>query len=352
MFDKLIGNNQVKSNFVRLLKTGRLPNSLLLTGEDGVGKRLFALELAKSYVCRNPVGGEACDTCSACLRSDRFLIPAVDESAKVDESLRNQFKKVFWSEHPDIAIVSPLKNSIFIDAIRSLETESNFRPYEARARFFIVNEAEKMNDNAANALLKTLEEPSPTSHIILVTSRPNALLQTIRSRCQAFRFSPVEAAEIESFLLKSGKFSADDASLLSTLSAGSIGKALELNLDAFREQRETILNAVESLLSGKQRSRLLKTAEEMSDAKKKDQYAPFLNILQTVVHDIWTLSVDPDSENVVNSDIVGRLTRMSTISDRTKLASWLLMIEDLREKFSVNLNKKIATDALFMKMAA
>jgi DNA polymerase III subunit delta' len=343
MFSKIIGNEQIKKKFQRLLRAQRLPNSLLLVGENGVGKRAFALELAKAFVCRNPIDSEACDRCAACLRADKFNIPTNAEK-------NDEFKKVFFSEHPDIGLVTAYKNSIFIDSIRALETESNFRPYEARARFFIIDEAEKMNDAAANALLKTLEEPSPTSHIFLVTSRPDSLLQTIRSRCQTVRFAPVEADEIKAHLLGTKKFAPDDAELLARLARGSIGQALDLDLGKFREQRETMLKVIESLVLSPNRALLLKTAEEMNDVRNKDFYENYLNILQTLTHDIWTLSLHGDAP-IVNADLKSRLVHLAQNAERKKLAAWLLEIETLRENFAVNLNKKIATDALFMQMA-
>lgn len=343
MLNKIVGNDQLKTVFRRLLRSQRLPNSLLFVGESGVGKKPFALELAKAFVCRNPIEGEACDQCGSCLRAEKFSIPT--NADKNDE-----FKKVFFSEHPDVGIVTAYKNSIFIDAIRSLEVESNFRPYEAKGRFFIIDEADKMNDAATNALLKTLEEPSQTSHIFLLTSRPNALLQTIRSRCQTVRFTPIEAIEIEKHLLSTKKFAPDDAELLAKLSRGSIGRALNLDLAKFREQRESILKALDSLIITNNRAILLKTGEEMNDAKNKDFYDNYLNILQTLIHDIWLLNLNEDSE-IVNSDIRSIIKRFAQNSEKSRLAEWLKEIEILRENFTVNLNKKIATDALFMKMA-
>ena len=345
MFNKIIGNNQVKTTFQRLLRSKRLPNSLLMTGENGVGKKQFAFELAKAFVCRSPIEGEACDNCVACLRADKFTIP------KPEDKNRDEFKKVFFSEHSDIGIVTAYKNNILIDAIRSLEAESNFRPYEANARFFIIDEAEKMNDAAANALLKTLEEPSPTSHIFLLTSRPNSLLQTIRSRCQTVRFAPIEAREIEEHLLKTKKFTSDDARLLAKISRGSLGRALNIDLGKFREQRESILKLTESLIVTNNRAVLLKVAEEMNDAKNKDNYDIYLDILQTLTHDIWSLNLHESTENIVNIDLNSQLKRLAQKADRKKLAGWLTEIETFRDNFAVNLNKKIATDALFMKMA-
>src|SRR6185436_10040923 len=104
-----------------------------------------------------------------CHRADKFNIPKANDN-------RDEFKRVFFSEHSDIGLVTAYKNNILIDAIRSLETEAHFRPYEARARFFIIDNADKMNLESSNALLKTLEEPPLTSHIFLITSRPNTLL--------------------------------------------------------------------------------------------------------------------------------------------------------------------------------
>lgn len=351
MFNKIVGNNQLKTVFRRLLRSQRLPNSLLFVGESGVGKKPFALELAKAFVCRNPIDGEACDNCGACLRAEKFDIPQIEESTKVDETLKNKFKRVFFSEHPDVAIVSPLKRNILVDAIRSLETEANFRPYEGRGRFLIIDEADKMNDESSNALLKTLEEPSQTSHIFLLTSRPNALLQTIRSRCQTVRFNPIDAKEIETHLLSTKKFAPDDAALLAKLSRGSIGRALNLDLGKFREQRESILKALDSLIITNNRAILLKTGEEMNDVKNKDFYDNYLNILQILIHDIWLLNLNENSE-IVNSDLKSQIIRFAQQSEKLRLAEWLKEIEILRENFTVNLNKKIATDALFMKMAS
>lgn len=344
MFNKLVGNDQIKNIFQRLLQSGRLPNSLLFTGKNGIGKKLFAFELAKAFACQTPKNSEACDNCPACLRADKFNIPTNAEKS-------DEFKKVFFSEHSDIGMVTAYKNNILIDAIRSLEVESNFRPYEAKARFFIIDNAEKLNKEASNALLKTLEEPSITSHIFLITSRPNSLFQTIRSRCQTVRFAPIEPFEIENHLLSTKKFAPDDARLLSKLADGSIGRALNLDLDKFRERRETMVKTLESLIAKQNLAPLLRTAEEMNDAKNKESYGEYLEILQTLTHDVWTLCYDPISDKINNADLILQLKKLAQNADKQRLADWLRQIEILQENFSINLNKKIATDALFLKMA-
>src|SRR5437762_7736236 len=156
MFFHLIGNNEVKASLRRLLTENRLPGSLLLTGEQGIGKKLCALELAKALNCRNRQGVEACDECSSCKRIGRSTFPPFGKDDDDKE-------RMVWSEHADVAMARPYKNIIRVPVIRELEREANFRPFEGRARVFIVEDSEFMNDQAANALLKTLEEPPPTT---------------------------------------------------------------------------------------------------------------------------------------------------------------------------------------------
>ena len=346
MFDKLIGNKHIKELLRRMLANNRVPHSLLFAGVEGVGKKRFALELAKAFVCQTPNNCSACDNCSTCRRAGKFVFPKTDD--------KDAHQKVIFSEHADIGLVIPYNKNILVDAVRDLEKEANFRPYESNGRFFLIDDAEKLNtakDNAANALLKTLEEPAPTSYIFLITSRPDSLLPTILSRCQTIRFAPIPTKEIENHLLETKKFSPDDALLLAKLSRGSIGNVLSMDLEKFRQGRETMLKVLESLLIKQDRAVLLRTAEEMNDAKNKDNYNASLEILESLIHDVWKLALGESVENVVHADIKTPLQKLAENAESKRLAVWLVEIETMREKFNVNLNRKIATDALFMQMA-
>lgn len=343
MFDKFIGNNHVKEILRRLVISKRVPHSLLLAGASDVGKKHFALELAKSFVCQNPQAGEACDVCAACRRAANFAFPKTED--------RDAFKRVIFSEHPDIGLIVPYNKNILVDAIRELETEANFRPYEASARFLIIDDADKMNDSASNALLKTLEEPPSSSYIFLISSRPDALLPTIRSRCQTLRFAPIVFGEIEKYLIKTKEFSSSDAALLARLSGGKLGVALEMDLEKFRAQRAAMLKVLESILVKENRAELLRIAEEMNDAKNKDDFETRLDILQTLIHDVWTMRNQADAKITVNVDLINDLKRFAERAESKKLSAWLSEIETLREQLAFNLNRKIATDALFMQMA-
>src|SRR5215208_8436912 len=130
MFDTLVGNERAKETLRRMLGQGRVPGALLFAGEEGLGKKLFALELARALNCRARRGVEACGVCPACARTGKFQYPAADD--------RDEHRKIIWSEHRDVGLVQPYNRNILIDAVRELERESNFRPAEGNARVFIV----------------------------------------------------------------------------------------------------------------------------------------------------------------------------------------------------------------------
>ncbi|HEX5706774.1 MAG TPA: DNA polymerase III subunit delta' [Pyrinomonadaceae bacterium] len=344
MFDQLVGNRRAKDVLRRMLGQGRVPGALLFAGEEGVGKKLFALELARALNCRRPAGVEACGECSSCARIGKFSYPPEDD--------RDEHKKVIWSEHRDVGMIIPYKRSILVDAARDLERETNFRPYEGAARVFLVDDADRLNEAASNALLKTLEEMPPSSYLVLLASRPASLLATIRSRCQTVRFAPLAPEEIEEHLVASRRRAGEEARLAAQLSRGRLGLALEMNLDDYRERREPLLGVLEALTLRPDRVRLLRAAEELSDAKRKDDYEPRLDVLETLVHDLWLLSVGRDDARVVNVDVRSQLARMADGLSPSRASRWLGRVEELRAQLAVNVNRRVATDALFISMAS
>jgi len=344
VFSNLIGNEEVKETLRRLLSAGRLPGSLLLTGEAGVGKKLFALELAKALNCRNRQGVEACDECSSCKRINRSTFPPYNDDDEDKERL-------IWSEHTDVAMARPYKQIIRIPVIRELEREANFRPFEGVARVFIVEDADFMNDSAANSLLKTLEEPEPTTRLILTTTNPTALPATIRSRCQTIQFAPIAAAEIENFLINHKGVGEKDAQLLARTSRGSLGRACQTDVDTYRDRREAMLHVLKTITVTGDRAELLRSAEGLAAAKDRDEYEQLLDVLEALIRDAWALSLGRPAETIVNGDVVRELQEIADEMRSSQAASWLSQIEELRGTLEVNINRKVASDALLMSMA-
>ena len=339
MFDNLIGNEDTKALLQRLAANKRVPQSMLFAGPEGVGKKLFAFELARLLLC--PDG--CCGKCSVCSRIGVFDIPKPEKGEDYDT--------VFLSDHPDVGMVVPYKRNLRVGAIRELEREAHFRPFESDKRIFIINDAEKMNDSSANALLKTLEEPPATTYLILITSRPDALLQTIRSRCQMIRFAPVSVGEIEKQIASSGKISPDDALLAARASGGSVGKAMSLDIPWFRQTRDSMVEVIRAALTSGNISSMLQTSEQINDAKNKDRYEDTIAILETLVRDVFALAKGSDTAAIANTDIAADLGRLSSEAITTTIERWITEIEELQFNYLVNINRKVATDGLFAKMA-
>lgn len=342
MFDQLTGNERVKKILLRMLEHGRIPGALLFSGEEGVGKKQFALELARALNCKSPRGVQGCGECSACKRIGKFNFPQSDDS--------DDWKSIIWTDHGDVGMVSAPKRSLLVAQMRAIESAANYRPFEGRARVFLVDDADQLNEPSANALLKILEEPPPTSHVILITSRPAMLLATIRSRCHAIRFSPLTAAEIEQYLLRNGLASPAEAALRARVAGGSLSRALDSDLSGYTRQRSAMLEVLKAIALTGDRVSLLRSSEQLNEAALKDEYETRLEILETLIRDALALSLRAPEAHLVNIDLRKDLEKISEKVTGERAVKWISQIEELREQLIVNINRKPATDALFMAM--
>jgi DNA polymerase-3 subunit delta' len=248
-------------------------------------------------------------------------------------------------------VVAP-KRVLRVEQMRAIEREANYRPFEGKARVLLIDDAEKLNDSSANALLKILEEPPPTSHIVLITARPAILLTTIRSRCQVVRFTPLSVAEIEEYLLRDKTIKPAEARLRARLAGGSIARALASDIEGYRAQRASMLRVLEELVVNRNWAELLGAAEEMNDARHKDDYESSLDTLAGLIRDVWMLALGSSEERIVNEDLHSELKRLAEKIDSRSPARWISSIEELREQLAVNINRKPATDALLLTMAS
>ncbi len=343
MFDQLTGNARVKAALKRMLVAGRLPGALLFVGEEGIGKKLFALEVARALNCRSPKDYEACGVCSSCVRAAKLNYPVRDDA--------DEWTQIIWTDHPDVGLVIAPRRVLRVEQMRQIEKEANYRPFEGKARVFLIDEADKLNDASANALLKVLEEPPKTSYLILITARPAMLLPTILSRCQMIRFSPLAPAEIETYLTKNNLVDSKTARLRARAAGGSMGRALSGDLATFTSQRKAMLAVLRALVVSDDRAQLLRSAEQLNEAQYKDEFEERLDVLETLIRDAWMLSLGVEQRQLVNEDLAPELKEIANELDSSRAGDWILQIEDMREQLIVNINRKVTTDALFLVMA-
>ncbi|GAC1446704.1 MAG: hypothetical protein NVSMB56_07910 [Pyrinomonadaceae bacterium] len=160
-------------------------------------------------------------------------------------------------------------------------------------------------------------------------------------------------------MIENKKRAGEDARLVARLARGRLGVALSLNTDEYREQRTQLLEALQAIVGtsrgGQQTpnlARLLRIAEDLNDAKRKDEYEPRLAVFETLIRDVWLLALDEKTRHIINEDIRTQLHKISReINDSRRLAAWIADIETLRAQLAVNINRKVATDAMFLALA-
>ncbi len=317
-----IGNQELVSRLMR----ASLPQSALFAGPEGVGKKTLALGLAARTDCRNRSGGDFCGNCESCA-------------------------KVAGGNHPDIRLIQATGASIGIETVRHLTREARFRPFQGTCRVFVLDRAEKMTREAANSILKTLEEPAETSRIILTTAFPNQLLPTIRSRCQLFVFRPLARSQLRSYL--EFRYGAEEAELRAAFAAGSIGQALQLDLEQALQDRDRILAVLRQWLSNASFTQLFEACEEepmRRDLKSRERVREYLETLRHMAEDLYFLRTGTESR-LVNLDRRDRLLELAERVDLDWIRDLLYHLREAREDLDRNVQPLICFETLWLKLA-
>lgn len=317
-----IGNQELVSR----VKRASLPQSALFAGPEGVGKKTLALGLAARTDCRKRSGTDFCGNCESCL-------------------------KVAGGNHPDIRLIQATGASIGIETVRQLTREARYRPFQGACRVFIVDQAEKMTREAANSILKTLEEPAETSRIILTTAFPHQLLPTIRSRCQLFVFRPLTRDQLKNYL--EIRYGAEEAELRAAFAGGSIGQALQLDLEQTLQDRDRVLAVLQQWLANASFARLFESCEEepmRRDLKKRERVREYLEILRHLGEDLYFLRTGTESR-MVNLDRRGRLLELAERVDLDWIQDLLYHLREARGDLDRNVQPLFCFETLWLKLA-
>src|SRR5271168_3264133 len=260
-FSDFYGNTDVVNRLREMLAREHFPQAVILTGPQGSGKYTLALMLAKTMNCLEPTtsGGlpDFCGKCSNCVRiaQSEDLDARTAEAVEARENLRDADKKetrMYVQTHPDVLVIppDPPQMMIKVDQVRRVIETIYYRPGEARERVYIFTDSAFMKE-AANSLLKVLEEPPEFATIFLLAENPGELLPTIRSRSMVFPLAALPVEEVESYLAEQRpEWKAPQRALVARLSEGALGRARTFDVDAYVTPRADALAILNSALIG------------------------------------------------------------------------------------------------------
>lgn len=297
-------------------KNPSLSAAYLFTGQEGVGKFLAAKNFAKALNCLNE-GEDACGVCPSCLKIDKGL-------------------------HPDVHFIAPEDTDIIrIEDIRNLKKDVFLKPYEAKKRVFIINDAHTLNAEAANALLKVLEEPPPHNLIILVTPKPGLLFKTVVSRCRIIKFAPLKRENLKNILFKDYSLHNHLAHFLAYFSEGRIGAALRLKDTDILSRKNKIIDGFIGLNKQGLENTIVEGRQNLRDC---------LNILAAWFRDLYLLKTGLGHCELINLDRKSELLVSAGRYNFSELDKILENISDALFYTGHNINAKLLLSNLRMQV--
>ena len=310
--------------FKRVIASYKIAPAYLFTGIQGIGKTTTAMAFALLINCMDPVDGDGCKICTSC-------------------------KKIIGGNHPDIIIIEPDKDKkgIGINQIREINRHLAFSPALERYRIIIIDPAEKMTDEAANAFLKTLEEPPPHNIFILNVRDPGELLLTIVSRCQKVPFKPLPTEDIVNLLINEEDMDKEKAKIVARLSEGSLGRAIKISKDDLFTDRVSWITMLNSVIN-RPYDILIDMAHELTGFGKRsatdkelkdDRIALMLGIWKSWYRDILIFKLEGKLDLILNSDLNNHLKKASAFYTVDALIRSLTVIA--RAEYDLMNNKNL-----------
>ncbi|MGC9977000.1 MAG: DNA polymerase III subunit delta' [Syntrophales bacterium] len=313
---------------IKVLQTAmardRIPHAYLFYGPEGVGKRTVAGVFAKALNCiTGPDRLDACDVCPSCLKIDH-------------------------GNHSGVITISAQGQFIKIREIRELQEEMKFSPFEGGKRIFIIGDADRMNIESANAILKTLEEPSASNILILITSRPHQLPATVLSRCQHVRFNPLRQETIALFLEEKLSLDGKSAHLIALSSGGSIGKARAMNDESYLTTRDTVLDII-ARIKTKDPFKLLSVLNDFGQERK--DIMERLGILITGYRDALVYKETGDRDNIINQDHIGIVRSIAESESGRDIVNCIRAVDRACYMISQNANKQLTLEVMMFRLS-
>ncbi len=354
-------------NYRRLsvfLQKGTIPHALLFTGIEGIGKRATAMLFAMACNCRGQDAGS---------RSQKSGVRSQEAGGRGQNAVANcqlpiancpckSCRKILSGNHPDIHFIEPSGAFIRIDQIRELCHTLSMKPYEAETRVVIISDAHLMNPEAANALLKVLEEPPERTVLILIAPQPSDLLPTVLSRCQHIRFySPFLSDEgrkkLENLLIETRGVKPHEAMNIAIMANGSLSKAVAMSQKKWINRRYWLISVLDRLLSGESGiAGMLAFAENLS--KNKEILSDALEIINSWLRDIVVCKIMTekyqrvDLKKIINHDMTEKIQqRVSSKITVTSLLSKIKAVQTAQKNLRANTNLRLTLESMIMQLA-
>ncbi len=329
-FRDILGQDRVISHLRTARQKGRLSHAYLFLGPEGVGKASTARALAAALNCQTPLAdGDACGICASC-------------------------RRLAAGTHPDFLVITPTSEGhqpqIKIERIREFRRLTSYPPFGAGWRVALIKPAEALtaqNDAAANALLKTLEEP-PERHLIILAAMGEAdLLPTVVSRCQKLAFTPLPAALVARELERRRGLAPASAQLLAALCGGSLGRALTLEPEAILAQRRQVLSDLE-LLSGGSATAALDWAQRL--AKSRPDLDQFLSLAQLWYRDLLLCHYQAPAPLLAHQDLAAELAAKAAATPPAAIFHQFTALGAAQRHLQANLNPELTLDILGLRL--
>jgi DNA polymerase III subunit delta' len=366
-FDQLLGNATTVTHLRESIRAGRFPHSLILAGPRGAGKYTLALMLARAVNCLEskiaaPQSGALPDFCGRCANCVRIgeaanLEERVAEAVAARDELRETDKRetrILVQTHPDVLVIPPDPPQLLIKLgqVRQAIHAAYYRPPIEARRAFTIFTASAFMKEAANSLLKLLEEPPEHTSLVLLTENPQELLPTIRSRAVVHRLGALPVAEIETLLAaRRPELKARDRALAARLAEGAVGRALTLDLDAYLAGRQDAIVILRNALGEPDYSQLFRTTETYrAGAEGQEKTLNLLRALGSLLEDLL-LTLADTPELVRNLDLESELAAMAqglTVDWIDGAARALVAVEQGMRR---NLLRSLSLDAMAVSLS-
>jgi DNA polymerase III subunit delta' len=351
-FDSFLGNEKRVRALRGMLAEKRVPGSMLFTGPEGVGKKTLAMMLAKALNCERPGpgGDDFCGECGPCRKADDFFTAGREDTARRRESKDAQ-RRVEGLVYFDVQLIEPLTRYILSEQIRQLRVTAYNQPFNLRRRVFIIDPAQTIHWQAADLLLKVLEEPPETTTLILICPQAFELRPTIRSRCFTFQFSPVEEAVIRRILEEERGLSGPQQALAAGVIGGSVARAKTFDLGEYVRQRKPWLDFLEIVARPRSRPPAPGEWKALFDITKSltedsARIEETLKIGSLLFRDLLQTLEEEANPQVTNIDLVARLKAWSRALGMEGIEKFEAGVESVYRQQIRNVNPQLSLDAL------